>query len=71
MSRYQWLCILFQKGGMAVALQFIMGGSGSGKSTYLFRHILKEAAIYPHINYLILVPDQFTLETQRTLVKIS
>lgn len=54
-----------------MALQFIMGGSGSGKSTYLFRHILKEAAIYPHINYLILVPDQFTLETQRTLVELS
>lgn len=54
-----------------MALQFIMGGSGSGKSSHLFRQILKEAATHPHINYLVLVPDQFTLETQRTLVELS
>lgn len=54
-----------------MALQFIMGGSGSGKSTYLFRRIQKEAAMNPHTNFLVLVPDQFTLETQRTLVELS
>ena len=54
-----------------MALQFIMGGSGSGKSTYLYRRIQKEAAENPHTNVLVLVPDQFTLETQRTLVELS
>ena len=54
-----------------MALQFIFGGSGSGKSTELFSHIAKEAATHPHIQYLMLVPDQFTLETQRTLVGLN
>lgn len=71
MNRLYLLCILFRKGGMIVALQFVMGGSGSGKSTYLFQWIRKEAAAHPHTNYLVLVPDQFTLETQRTLVELS
>ncbi len=54
-----------------MALQFVLGGSGSGKSTYLFQHIRKEAATHPHTSYLVLVPDQFTLETQRSLVELS
>ena len=54
-----------------MSLQFILGGSGSGKSTYLYRMISKEAAEHPEQNYIILVPDQFTLETQKTLVDLS
>ena len=54
-----------------MALHFVLGGSGSGKSTYLFQRIQKEAAFHPHTNYLVLVPDQFTLETQRTLVELG
>ena len=52
-----------------MALQFILGGSGSGKSTALFARIGAEAAANPNTQYLMLVPDQFTLETQRTLVE--
>lgn len=52
-----------------MALQFVMGGSGSGKSTYLFERIRQEASTHPHNNYLVLVPDQFTLETQRAFVE--
>lgn len=59
------------KGGIAVSLQFVLGGAGSGKSTYLFQRIQKDAATNSHTNYLVLVPDQFTLETQRTLVELS
>lgn len=54
-----------------MALQFVLGGAGSGKSTYLFQRIQQEAVLHPHTNYLVLVPDQFTLETQRTLVELS
>ena len=54
-----------------MALHFVLGGSGSGKSTYLFQRIQKEAALHPNTNFLVLVPDQFTLETQRTLVELS
>lgn len=52
-----------------MALQFILGASGSGKSTELYARIRAEAAAHPDTQYLLLVPDQFTLETQRTLVE--
>lgn len=54
-----------------MSLQFITGGSGSGKSTTLYRMISKEAAEHPNQKYIVLVPDQFTLETQKTLVEFS
>ena len=47
-----------------MSLQFIFGNSGSGKSSYLYRNILKEAAEHPEKNYLVLVPEQFTMQTQ-------
>lgn len=54
-----------------MSLHFILGGSGSGKSTWLFKKIQKDASENPSINYLVLVPDQFTLETQKTLVSLN
>lgn len=54
-----------------MGLEFICGCAGSGKSTWLYERICEEAAKYPAQKYLILVPDQFTLETQKTLVEIS
>lgn len=52
-----------------MSLQFIFGNSGSGKSDYLYKHILSEAGEHPDKNYLILVPEQFTMQTQRELVE--
>lgn len=54
-----------------MSLQFIMGGSGSGRSTCLYHMISKEAAEHRDKNFIVLVPDQFTLETQKTLVELS
>ena len=54
-----------------MSLQFIFGNSGSGKSSYLYRNILKEAAEHPEKNYLVLVPEQFTMQTQRELVRLE
>ncbi len=54
-----------------MALQFILGSAGSGKSTFLYDMIAKEAAEHRDTNYFILVPDQFTLETQKTMVERS
>ncbi len=54
-----------------MALQFIVGSAGSGKSTFLYDMIAKEAAEHRDKKYLILVPDQFTLETQKTMVERS
>lgn len=51
-----------------MALHFILGNSGSGKSGYLYEHILKEAKAHPKRTYYVLVPEQFTMATQRAFV---
>ena len=55
-----------------MSLQFIMGNSGAGKSRYAYEKILAEAARHPEKNYLIVVPEQFTIaDTERTRVSAS
>lgn len=54
-----------------MSLQFVFGNAGSGKSTYLYKKILGEAAEHPEKNYLVLVPEQFTMQTQRELVRLQ
>ena len=49
-------------------LQFIFGPSGSGKSTYLYQHVIEESMRFPERNYIVLVPEQFTMQTQKDLV---
>ena len=50
-----------------MSLQFIFGNSGSGKSYHLYHEIVREAAAHPDRNYLVLVPEQFTMQTQKDL----
>lgn len=54
-----------------MSLQFVFGGSGSGKSHDLYQQILKEAGKNPGLSYLVLVPEQFTMQTQKELVSMS
>ena len=54
-----------------MALQFYFGPSGSGKSKKLHQDVLHMAAKDPDCNFLFLVPDQFTMQTQMDLVKES
>ncbi|MDD6195169.1 MAG: exodeoxyribonuclease V subunit gamma [Lachnospiraceae bacterium] len=51
-----------------MSLQFIQGNAGSGKSTYLYQNIIEEAIQHPKKNYLVVVPEQFTMHTQQQLV---
>lgn len=51
-----------------MSLQFIFGNSGSGKSHYLYEHIIEESIKHPEQNYLVLVPEQFTMQTQKEFV---
>ena len=48
-------------------LQFILGNSGAGKTEYLYQQMIRESMANPHLNYLVLVPEQFTMQTQRDL----
>ena len=47
-----------------MALQFILGGSGSGKSEYVQNLAIKLALEDRKNNILMIVPDQFTMQTQ-------
>lgn len=49
-------------------LKFVFGPSGSGKSSYLYQHVIQESKKYPERNYIVLVPEQFTMQTQKDLV---
>ena len=54
-----------------MSLQFVLGNSGAGKSYFLFQHILQDAEKHPEKNYLVIVPEQFTMQTQKELVSLS
>lgn len=51
-----------------MALQFIFGNSGSGKSEFIYQTILEQSQRDLSQNFFILVPEQFTMETQRDFV---
>ncbi len=51
-------------------LQFIVGSSGAGKSYMAYHRMIKESMQHPEKNYLVLVPEQFTLQTQKELVTL-
>ena len=51
-----------------MSLQFYFGASGSGKSRQLHDDIIRESRENPKTSYLLVVPDQFTMQTQMDLV---
>lgn len=52
-----------------MSLQLIFGGSGSGKSDYVYKRVLEESKLKRNKTFFVLVPEQFTMQTQRELVK--
>lgn len=54
-----------------MSLKLILGPSGSGKSRLLFERVLEHAAADPRKKYIVLVPEQFTLQTQQELCRLS
>ena len=51
-----------------MSLRFYTGASGAGKSTGLYKEIIQRSGKEPDRNFLIIVPDQFTMQTQMDLV---
>lgn len=49
-------------------LHFILGASGAGKSYYIYQKIITDSMEHPDKQYLVLVPEQFTMQTQKELV---
>ncbi|MBP9995785.1 MAG: exodeoxyribonuclease V subunit gamma [Lachnospiraceae bacterium] len=54
-----------------MSLQLVLGPCGSGKSTYIYNNVIKAAKENPKQSYLVIVPDQFTMQTQSDMVKMT
>lgn len=54
-----------------MSLQFYFGPSGAGKSRMLYEEITRRAIENPGQNFLIIVPDQFSMQTQKELVLLN
>ena len=54
-----------------MSLKLILGPSGCGKSRKLFETALEDAAQNPGRQHIILVPEQFTMQTQQSLCSLS
>ncbi len=53
-----------------MSLHFVLGSSGSGKSQSTYQWMIKEALVHPDRQYLILVPDQYTMQIQKQIVQL-
>lgn len=51
-----------------MALQFCIGSSGAGKSKRLYSDIIRQSIEEENTRFFIIVPDQFTMQTQKELV---
>ena len=52
-----------------MALHFYLGGSGSGKTTALQDKIIEWSEKEPERQFIMLVPDQFTMQVQKQMVE--
>lgn len=53
-----------------MSLYFVLGASGSGKSEGTYRWMIKEALAHSDRQYMILVPDQYTMQIQKQMVQL-
>lgn len=54
-----------------MSLRFYFGPSGAGKSRQLYEEIIRRAKENKKQNFLVIVPDQFTMQTQKDLVTLN
>lgn len=50
-----------------MSLQLILGSAGSGKSHYLYQYMIRHSMEEPGKKHFLLVPEQFTMQTQKTV----
>ncbi len=53
-----------------MSLQFIIGSSGSGKTRYLYENLIRMSMKEQQVQYVAIVPEQFTMQTQKDVVML-
>ncbi len=53
-----------------MALQFVFGKAGSGKTRYLYQEAISRSIKEPEFQYLVIVPEQFTMQAQREIIRL-
>ena len=51
-------------------LKFVTGGSGHGKTRWLYEFLIREAKAHPDQTYILLVPEQFTVQAGKELIDL-
>ncbi len=54
-----------------MALGFITGSAGAGKTRTLLEEMIRQSAQEPERRFFVVVPEQFTMQTQQTLVRLA
>lgn len=52
-----------------MSLKLILGSSGAGKTHYMYEEIIKKSIDNPEKNFIVVVPEQFTMATQKDIVE--
>ena len=52
-------------------MRFIIGASGSGKTTFAYKKIIESSLKEKEAEFIILVPEQYTMQTQKDIAKLS
>lgn len=51
-----------------MAVELILGPSGAGKSYTIYSEIIEESIKHPQEQFIVIVPEQFTMQTQKEIV---
>ncbi len=53
-----------------MSLQLILGGSGYGKSRYIFEDVIKKSLASPAALFYVIVPEQYTMQTEKDIIEL-
>ncbi len=53
-----------------MSLQFVIGSSGAGKTRYLYENLIQMSVENPEGQFIAIVPEQFTMQTQKEIVTL-
>ena len=53
-----------------MALQFIMGRAGAGKTYTLIKNMIDKSVELPYENFVVVVPEQYSMETQKEILNL-